>query len=782
MDPNNPNYDPENDQNYVDDYYEGEEGYQDDPNYPGSGLDYDPNFDDTANVYDDDVINSPGYHDELGYHDDPNYDYPLDESGYPVSDIPEHIDYGDADPYLDALDDDDEDVYLDSNDIRNRHKNATTEIPSSDPKDGLREFWMKNCVFCCTCVLLLVGIILLGVRINQIGEEASSNSRTSSYTSQHVPLRPPPLDLSVKCTGEKVTTEQGFYECEMLCEAADCCNYPVSLALSCLRGNDDECLEYHEYCSVLQLESGVIPQPPSTPTNVPTAPKNIKNTCNEPSLMTVSGFEACVDVCMQAECCWKNDGTVHVCTSNPNCDGYAPCLTMKASNHVDSGVSKEIQEKCADDNLLTEVGRNQCIFACSHAACCFDPNADCPHENDDFCGQYSPCGHIYDKQGNVIEGGAASTANEIPTAPQFLETACSESSLNTLPGYEMCQGACSEAECCWKGTASCSGEAACTPYKTYCVHLLDHANQDGTANNQQVPPAPSYIAESCSEKSLDEEGGFELCRDICMKAECCWKSSSCNSLDVCAEYTSNCAKLVAHLEEGGSSSGSGNSGTFIPLPPSTLDQTCGMANIVTSNSGYKDCQDACRGTECCWKTNPTCADNANCSAWSACSVLNRATQPPQSTSPPTSAPQSTDNIPASGGSSVTFNEVFDACLNHNNNVANGKTLCESICDPGACCFTDSSTCPSTVDCSVFSPCEVLHQDVSVDIEEACSEDGDRADCVAICSKATCCFTNDVNKICVVANPTIVCEEYKPCEILYQAEVAAEGGDTSIPGS
>jgi len=146
---------------------------------------------------------------------------------------------------------------------------------------------------------------------------------------------------------------------------------------------------------------------------------------------------------MKAECCWKKDGSVHPCTQLDVCEEYAPCLTMDATDHVSVDIEQEIEKKCADVEIATEIGRNQCIFACSHAACCFSPTEQCPHDDGHFCTQYEPCNKIYDEFGEVIQGGSATTT--IPLAPQFLDTACETSSLNILPGYEMCLGACSEA-------------------------------------------------------------------------------------------------------------------------------------------------------------------------------------------------------------------------------------------------------------------------------------------------------------------------------------------------
>jgi hypothetical protein len=63
---------------------------------------------------------------------------------------------------------------------------------------------------------------------------------------------------------------------------------------------------------------------------------------------------------------------------------------------------------------------------------------------------------------------------------------------------------------------------------------------------------------------------------------------------------------------------------------------------------------------------------------------------------------------------------------------------------------------------------VLHSEKASQVDAAC--DGtDLAECVGVCAAATCCFTNDIAKICDVTSPNIICRQYKACEILYKAE-------------
>lgn len=711
-----------------------------------------------ARDYDPNTLPDPGvdaevydHHGDLG-DDVENRDHYYGDEQYPEGDIPHHvgIEYS-ADEngnYGDGFDDDD-DVYMD-----NHRNNSSPEIESSDPKDGAADAFWRNCVMSCTFLFLVAGLIVLVVRINQLSEEDAHQK--SPYHHNTVSLRPPPPDLSTKCTHKNVLSEKGFYECEQLCEAADCCNYPTTLALSCLAGHDNECLEYHEHCNVLQLDSGALQDPPKPAQNVPQAPKDIDNKCNIESLRTVPGFEGCVNDCMQAECCWKKDGSVHSCTSLAACSGYSSCLTMDVTDHVHMDINKEISEKCSDDKMASEVGRNQCIFACSHAACCFDPGTMCPHEDARFCSQYGPCQKVFDDNGQVIQGGSSLIASKIPVAPQFLDTACSKSSLNTLPGYEMCLGACTEAECCWKGKATCLGDHGCDGYH-HCTTLLDHHSSDAPAAENAIPDAPEYLAAACSSGSLDTSAGFQMCQDACMQAECCWKVTSCNRRADCSSYASNCANLVARLDQGASNTEANGNIPAIPLAPQDLNQWCDPTKVL-GQEGYDRCASSCLKAGCCWRTGVTdsCIVEEDCKAWSPCTVMNGAQDPED----------------VAGSLTYSLEQVFDACLNHDNNVVSGtgqKSLCQIVCESGTCCFDETKGCPETLDCKVFEPCQILHSEKQTQVEAACNGD-DLSDCVGICATGTCCFTNDIQKICDVSNPNVICKQYKACEVLYSAEI------------
>jgi len=264
--------------------------------------------------------------------------------------------------------------------------------------------------------------------------------------------------------------------------------------------------------------------------------------------------------------------------------------------------------------------------------------------------------------------------------------------------------------------------------------------------------------------------GFSLCQDACMKAECCWKISSCSSQPVCSDYSTYCANLVARLDDAEGESGSG---IFVPEAPNDLPSICDPSKIFTSAGYFEACQSDCSKSECCWKTGAaiSCSENSSCQAWSDCTILNESTKPPTLSTPlPTNAPVTPPPPSASANQAYTFDQIFDACFNHDNNVGGShKSLCEIVCQAGTCCFDDSKACPSETNCKIYDPCQSVHSSKTAEIEKAC--DGtDLSECVGACAAATCCFTSDISKICDVTSPGIICKQYTSCEILYSAKL------------
>ena len=241
-------------------------------------------------------------------------------------------------------------------------------------------------------------------------------------------LPPPPLDLASRCS-----PDSPLIDCEESCEVAECCDFPTNLPLSCLAGNEQTCLSYHQYCHVLTDSSTKTKVDPSNAI-IPPAPANLGNLCSSDNILTIDGFQECDAECSHASCCY--DKSVTTC-QHENCMGYSSCLVLTATTKTHDTISKHVEKACANDNLETFQGRSSCRKSCVHALCCFqgDDNsvgASCPHTDLSFCEQYTACDSL---EKNV---DIRATAIEI-------KDACG----GATPHSSLCEAECERGACCF---------------------------------------------------------------------------------------------------------------------------------------------------------------------------------------------------------------------------------------------------------------------------------------------------------------------------------------------
>jgi len=290
-----------------------------------------------------------------------------------------------------------------------------------------------------------------------------------------------------------------------------------------------------------------------------------------------------------------------------------------------------------------------------------------------------------------------------------------------------------------------------------------------------LPTAPAFLKDVCTpEKVLNVEGAI-LCQDACKAAECCWKTGSClqEQPQQCQGYAS-CAVL-------NDSNGNSNPSSTIPRVPTYLNTVCGSEIAGDEVHGHL-CVNACQRAACCWSDlSPSpCENDPNCTdGYNICKNVNFNTIVPPTPVPATPAPIATpapqpDATPAPTTQAPTpaavdqgYSEemIADACLNHDNSIVN---LCAKVCEPSHCCFDrdgdSGQSCPDGFPCYKYGTCAELHP-ADTYVEEACKSD-DLSDCVAACGGSTCCFENNIDKVCSATNPNIICSRYTACEKLY----------------
>lgn len=516
------------------------------------------------------------------------------------------------------------------------------------------------------------------------------------------------------------------------------------------------------------------------------------------------------------------------CSHEAECAGYAACkdIPQAINNHSNTSPIPEVTglEQVCENSL-----EGACRDTCNSAPCCWQiasstftgsqgetvtqaVQGSCSHR--DECEQYAPCKKL----------AAQDVATTAPaTVPETTELAAfCAASLNGP-----CRDSCHRATCCWKLATttytgpqgnkitesvmgSCSHLEECAAYEP--CKQLSEATSSHTYN---IPPAPADLTNWCA-MSLDGQ-----CRETCVEASCCWKIAttqytgpmgasvtehvrgSCNHRAECVGYEA-CQKLPE---------ASGEKETapplFIPTAPANLDQVCHPAPEAMDS--IEACVEYCDAAMCCWRTSTktytgpdgnsitesvagTCSHQPECEAYKACSVLDDdvfsphnpavdATPAPDTPAPGTTAPVTAPATSAPGSDTeLTEDMIFDVCWNHESQ-GNGISLCDQACAPGACCWKQDgnrAACPDDFDCAKYEPCAILVDNADAtngqptELETACSDVGDRSDCIRLCALGTCCFTTDLSKTCDIAAPATRCKDYEPCETIYNT--ASQNGN------
>jgi hypothetical protein len=264
-------------------------------------------------------------------------------------------------------------------------------------------------------VLAVVIAVICGVSVQKsrssaaAAEQQQNLNQVEDGVPDHAVLPAPPTNLKEMCTGAAEAAnnldESTLEQCKAACEPAKCCDIPSQFKSSCLRGNEDVCMAYHQECFVLELETyGSNENDPfvlhQSDVTVVAAPPNLTDTCSMNSLTSDSGTMACSKLCKPYECCFSTD--VASCADQELCEGYSPCMNLRAHATLDATITKEVNALCAFAKLEKSVeNRQQCNNACKLARCCFDDG--CFAKPDGFCRQYKSCKNLYGKKGDTLE-------------------------------------------------------------------------------------------------------------------------------------------------------------------------------------------------------------------------------------------------------------------------------------------------------------------------------------------------------------------------------------------
>ncbi|CAB9529529.1 expressed unknown protein [Seminavis robusta] len=557
-------------------------------------------------------------------------------------------------------------------------------------------------------------------------------------------------------------------DCKNVCRKAECCWNPHG-QYACTTESRDNCVAYKE-CQDFMIphttsdatdedgdpnDDSVIPNE----MDVPAAPATLKTTC-VPIGADFTATQTCFDICERASCCWNStsDLTCTAASFQANCAPYEEhCSFFNDHPHKQQdkqglpfAVAPSDLESLCDVGTMEELGMENCEKQCNLAECCWKVGTvNCESTvPDNMCEPYAKACAVLNTigQNSVVNnnnnrpqttprptstprpaatpqpaptpGSSSSSSSVVPEAPNGLDVYCDPSEMEEI-SLHICEDKCSKAECCWSTSSEACPSSVqpetCQPYVKACAILNDlqtdnapNPDNQTPGNNNNVPQASGDFSTRCSKENIigSSDGGQVLiqCERECLAASCCWQpnSQSCTSNARCSAYEEPCSIFVGLFEPGGDGT-PGNGG--VPQAPGNLAATCAPDVLTTSvNNGAAivECEKECLAAACCWKDthDTSCPSDPNCSAY----------MEPCGNHLVAAIEQLEGTASVSNGNaalSAEAREIADAC---NTQVAFFvKTRCDNACHPGACCFDDSATCGTEVDCGIYDPCSVLHR-------------------------------------------------------------------------
>lgn len=444
---------------------------------------------------------------------------------------------------------------------------------------------------------------------------------------------------------------------------------------------------------------------------------------------------------------------------------------------------EDLYDVCAK-GYIARNGKVPCEKLCEPTECCDFPSnmaLSCLEGNENVCLIYhTACHHLQD----------ASTKQEapasIPAAPFNLAKICASDSVATIDGFAACHQACTRAECCYEDAVTKCPLPECPNYAP-CLNLAATDHVDDTI--------PALVNKLCAkDKVMTHEGRLE-CHQMCSNALCCFSENGCLHGDTsfCSQYQ-KCDNLDSNIP--------------VEATPSEIQFACNEEPDIPAHDSY--CDLVCRKGSCCF-SDFACPDNVDCDHYEPCA--DSGDDDTDEGGPPTNGGgDDTDDEELGLGNNepvdeegtgpvveVDREEIEEACGPGNEALSppDQPSLCETLCDPGMCCF-EKSGCPSGIDCNDFIACENILEPEDDDdtddgeganpeiapgpanassIQEACNSDGEDtlpgevSECEELCEHGNCCFQQGG---CGDAHPDIECLDYVPCGKLHGIDDTDDG--------
>jgi len=646
-----------------------------------------------------------------------------------------------------------------------------------------------------------------------------NNSSGSGASREFYALPAPPSSLQQTCSMLAASTglpqsqrEDALLKCEEGCAISECCDLTPNFDLSCLKGNEQVCMEYNAACHILMVAEEEMANS-KTDKKVPAAPAYITDVCAINNLLTNTGVRKCANACVPNTCCWEQGPGIQNCqAANPTtCPTYAPCLNLRATDTVHTKITEQIDDHCLPVNKVrnTWKGRRQCRNTCKVGFCCFTKKGCAqkgPEKGAEFCAQYKGCSVLHDPNNPLPKLGQ----NKPNQTPKYDDDDEFEDDDGAFTGDDLDDDGYDDDyvddevpdddfvdddagigdqyedddEVDWEDydddfaqdlddddALNIDPDDGADNYDNDSIVGQDGGGDLGDEDqvfdidedqfHPTLEPIPTQIADVCEPTTINSGQNKASCAAICSKANCCdfpeRLPQSClagNHLQ-CLDYHKYCAVLSSVIQPLDS--------VVMPPAPADLHDLCSTEHIATPE-GMQNCTAICNPSKCCWEIGSSyCADHPNCPGYAPCFNLRTTTDN-----------TAVNNIPEA----KTY--IDTVCTPETVQTVEGRAQCNSACLHQSCCLHGADTCyhKSQAICDQFSGCELLFDDATDpatvintghkvlppppdNLDEICSQDS--LACREFCDVYECCkVPENLAASCLLGNHVTCLEMHRSC--------------------
>lgn len=337
----------------------------------------------------------------------------------------------------------------------------------------------------------------------------------------------------------------------------------------------------------------------------------IFHACNEHSLSTSSGRNACLSACHGRICCFEKESRYGSCIDEPYsyCYVYAACenaLSDFGMSNTNVGLTNSgrlneqdkllLGDACSSDNIKSLQGIRDCNAFCMHHLCCFNGEGCGVAAASSVCGDYDACKVLVENVVKVIDSSSGGSNNNFSgstvirptptntanghdfiyhdpdTIRASVSAACTFDPLaNDDSWVSGCHALCAEHLCCFgtPGTMSdcrqepdimCSAYAGCN---VLLYQANDNVNHDDikakyeahrpemTPGSSETPDDIREVNEACNANVSTDSALRKRCEEACSSRQCCFINGPGNCyILVSRNERVKCVVPIAYLTNG----------------------------------------------------------------------------------------------------------------------------------------------------------------------------------------------------------------------------------------